>query len=70
MKNQTLDNWIDDFIVNEELSDETIYAIYDFLLQLLLTFEMRGFHRPRSYAKEQEEINKGRYEIKNNEDPF
>ena len=41
-------NVIDEVLSREDLSDETIYAIYDFLLELLTEFESKGFCRLRN----------------------
>lgn len=55
MKTQSSDNWIDEFIYDEELSDEAIYAIYQFLDRLTLHFEMKTFCRLRNYRNRQQE---------------
>ena len=56
MKKHKSKDGIDKFIGNKELSDEAIYAAYDFLLQTLMQFEMKASYKLRRYMKEQEEI--------------
>jgi hypothetical protein len=70
MKKQGPNNWIDEFIFDEKLSDESIYAIYSFLEELLMHFEGRAFHKLRNYAQKQKKINRCLYEFSPNEDPF
>lgn len=64
------EGWLDELIYEEDLSNESIYAIHTFLERLLLHFENKAFYQLRSYWKEQEEINRRLYEFSNNEDPF
>jgi hypothetical protein len=70
VKKQNPKNWIDEFIFNEGLSDESIYAVYNFLEQALMYFEMKAFHKLRNYVQKQEEMNKCLHKFQNNEDPF
>lgn len=70
MNRQNPNNWLDEFIFNDALSDESIYAIYNFLTQILMQIEMKALHKLRNYAQAQEEINRCRYEFQSNEDPF
>jgi hypothetical protein len=51
-------DWLDELIYNEDLSDEAIYAIYLFLEQALVNFEMKAFHKLRKYRHSQENTQK------------
>lgn len=70
MKKQNPKNWIDEFIFNEVLSDESIFAIYNFLEKLLVHFEISAFNKLRNHMQEQKEMNDNLYNFQNNEDPF
>ncbi len=58
MKKRKSKDWIDEFICHEELSDEAIYAVYNFLLQVLMKFEIKASCKLRRYMKKQEEIHR------------
>jgi hypothetical protein len=69
MKNQNLTNWMDEFIYNEELSDESMYAVYNFMQQVLINFEMKAFQKIRNHSRALQKNNRS-YEFQNNGDPF
>jgi hypothetical protein len=46
-------NLIDDLMSNENVSDESVHAIHQFLETLLVEFESKSFGRLRRYYKEQ-----------------
>lgn len=69
MKNPTLNNWMDEFIFNEELSDESMYAVYNFMQQVLINFEMKAFHKIRNHSLALQENNR-HYDYQVNDDPF
>jgi hypothetical protein len=46
-------NLLEEFIFNDDLSDEAIYLTYHFLETLLLEFEKIGFHRMRRHLRKQ-----------------
>lgn len=56
MKNYKHCDWLHELIYTENLSDEAIYAIYLFLEQILMNFEMRTFHILKRYQQSQENI--------------
>lgn len=51
-----INNWIDQFIHDENLSEESVNAIHEFLTTLLYEFESTGLCRLSSYHKNQKEI--------------
>jgi hypothetical protein len=61
MKKCNPKDWVDEFISNEYLSDEAIYAVYNFLEQALIRFEMKASCQLRRYRQEQEEIHSNLY---------
>ena len=58
MKKYEQNDWIDEFIHNKDLSDESICAIYSFLEQILIEFETKAFCKLRSYIQAHEETHK------------
>jgi hypothetical protein len=69
MKKQKLNHWMDEFIYNEDLSDESMYAVYNFMQQVLMNFEMKAFHKIRNHSRALQKSNHP-YEFQNNGDPF
>lgn len=51
------DHWIYRWIFDENKTDETIYAVYEFLENLLMKFESIAFTRLRRYTQQQNESN-------------
>ena len=47
-------NLIDALMCDENISDESVHAIYQFLEDLLLEFESKAFGRLRRYSQEQQ----------------
>lgn len=58
-------HWIDDFIHDENISDESVHAVHQFLTTLLYEFESKGFYKLRQ--AQQREI---QLPIKNTDPPF
>lgn len=70
MKKRNYKDWIDEFISNEELSDEAMYAVYYFLELLLMKFEMKASYKFRPYMQKQEEIHTNFYANQETTNPF
>lgn len=51
-----MDEQMSDLITNQDISDESIYIVYQFLNDLVLEFESQALGRLMRYNKEQEEM--------------
>jgi hypothetical protein len=47
-------NFIDRLLSDENISDESVYAIYQFLEDLLMEFESKAFCQLRRYNKDRQ----------------
>jgi hypothetical protein len=61
---------IDKFAWNEEISDESIYAIHRFLEEIYFEFERSGYYRLRRHLKSRKELEARRSTAFSEEDPF
>ena len=57
-KRKLMDMHMDELIANRDISDESIYVIYQFLTDLLTEFETKAFGRLRSYNEDQKALQK------------
>jgi len=67
--NNCSNDWLDEFIFEEGLSNESIYAVHNFMQHVSMQFEMRAFHKIRSHIREREENNRW-YRYPDTGDPF
>jgi hypothetical protein len=56
LKSSLIYQQISDLISNQDVSDESIYIVYQFLSDLVLGFESQALGRLRRYSKEQEKV--------------
>jgi hypothetical protein len=56
LKPSLIDAQMSDLISNQDISDESIYIVYQFLNDLVLEFESQALGRLMRYHKEQEQI--------------
>jgi hypothetical protein len=57
-KRNLMDEQISELMANQDISDESIYVVYQFLTDLLAEFESQAYGRLRRYTQEQEKIQK------------
>lgn len=55
-KSNLMDETMSELISNRDISDETIYVVYQFLSDLVLEFEAHALGRLRRYSREQEKM--------------
>lgn len=56
LKPSLIDEQMSDLISNQDISDESIYIVYQFLSDLVLGFESQALGRLMRYSKEQERM--------------
>jgi hypothetical protein len=56
LKPSLIDAQLSDLISNQDISDESIYIVYQFLNDIVLEFESQALGRLMRYYKEQEQI--------------
>lgn len=57
-KRNLMNRQMNELISDRDVSDESIYVVYQFLTDLLAEFESQAVGRLRRYSKEQEKIQK------------
>lgn len=57
-KRNIMNEQMSELIADRNISDESIYVVYQFLNELLHEFESKAFSRLRRYTQEQEAIRK------------
>jgi hypothetical protein len=55
-KRNLMDEQISELISDRDISDESIYVVYQFLTYLLAEFESQAYSRLKRYSKKQEKI--------------
>jgi hypothetical protein len=56
-KRNLMDKQMSELISNRNISDESIYVIYQFLTDLLSEFESQAYGRLRRYIEEHKKLN-------------
>jgi hypothetical protein len=56
LKPSFIDEQLSNLISNQDVSDESIYIVYQFLSDLVLGFESQALGRLMRYSKEQEKM--------------
>ena len=64
-KPNLMDETMSELISNRDISDESIYVVYQFLSNLVLEFESHALGRLRRYSREQEKMREEMADRKN-----